>query len=144
MGCTGKTVGWGVLAALCLAGCQTPSSSGPGRRQQAASPQPPASPQQIEEALDRAQADYLDGRWWEVVVQATRVIEGAASPEEYYMAVKLLGLASCNRCDARPVAFAWKRLQPMDRASLRNQCDQHGVSISDDGVVTMKGGKTCD
>jgi len=94
--------------------------------------------EEVEQALDRAQAAYMDARWGDVVVESTKIIEGAATPEQYYAAVKLLGLGSCNRKDPRPVAFAWKRLQPADRASLRNECDQHGLTISDDGVVTKQ------
>jgi hypothetical protein len=97
-----------------------------------------SNPAEVEAALDRAQTAYMEGRWGDAVVEATRVTEGAASPEEYYMAVKILGLASCNRKDPRPVAFAWKRLHPADQASLRNECEQHGLSISEDGVVTAR------
>jgi len=97
-----------------------------------------SSPAEVDAALDRAQRAYMEGRWGEAVVEATRVAEGGASPEEYYMAVKILGLASCNRKDPRPVSFAWKRLQPADQASLRNECEQHGLSISEDGVVTTR------
>jgi hypothetical protein len=47
----------------------------------------------------------------------------------------VLGLASCNRKDARPVAFAWTRLQPQDRETLRAACEQSGLGIRDDGRV---------
>jgi hypothetical protein len=102
------------------------TSSSPGLRTSA----------EVSRALEAAQAAYLDGRWGDAVLKATAVIEGAASPEDYYMAVKILGMASCSRRDPRPVAFAWKRLEPADRDSLRNACAANGMAISDDGVVT--------
>ena len=70
------------------------------------------------------------------MLKATAVIEGAASPEQYYVAVKILGMASCSRKDPRPVAFAWKRLQPADRDSLKNACEQNGMTVTDQGMVT--------
>ncbi len=86
---------------------------------------------EVSEALGRADRAYLAGEWGEAVVQANRVIEGAASPEDYYAAVKILGLASCNRRDPRPAAFAYKRLQPADREHLRGVCQQAGVVLAE-------------
>lgn len=130
----------GRLMAICgvMLGCQGvgPSTGPPASPQRAT--RGAESPEEVARALDRAQAAYMDGRWGDAVVEATRVTEGGASPEEYYLAVKILGLASCNRKDPRPVAFAWKRLQPADQASLRNECEQHGLRISEDGVVTTR------
>jgi len=133
---------WGRLMAICglmLLGCQgagpSTNASTPPRHQATKGLE---SPEEVARALDQAQAAYMDGRWGDAVVEATRVTEGGASPEEYYVAVKILGLASCNRKDPRPVTFAWKRLQPADRASLRNECEQHGLRISEEGVVTTK------
>jgi hypothetical protein len=90
---------------------------------------------EVSQALERAQAAYLKGNWGDAVVEANKVMEGVATPEEYYQAVKVLGLASCNRKDARPVAFAWTRLQPQDRETLRAACEQSGLGIRDDGRV---------
>jgi hypothetical protein len=91
--------------------------------------------EEVARALERAQAAFLAGSWGEAVVLANRVLEGAASADEYYAAVKILGLASCARKDPRPVAFAWKRLLPADRESLKNQCETSGLRIDDGGQV---------
>jgi hypothetical protein len=107
-------------------GAQVTSSPSPGLRTSA----------EVSKALEAAQAAYLDGRWGDAVLKATAVIEGAASPEDYYMAVKILGMASCSRRDPRPVTFAWKRLEPADRDSLKNACAANGMTISESGVVT--------
>jgi hypothetical protein len=93
---------------------------------------------EVSDALDRAQSAYLAGKWGDAVVEANKVMEGAATPDEYYMAVKLLGLASCNRRDPRPVAFSWKRMQPIDRDALRSACEQNGLEINEQGEVKTR------
>lgn len=132
-----------IVVALMCCGC----ASAPAREQPAAPASAPAQggsgstglrdPAAVAEALQRAEGAYMDGRWGDAVVAATRVIEGAASPEDYYLAVKILGLASCHRKDTRPVSFAWSRLQAADREAVRTACSQHGLTISDEGVVTV-------
>jgi flavin-binding protein dodecin len=128
-----------VVVLLAAAGCAG-QQAGPSEQTTAVSSggEGLRSPEAVSQALDRAQDAYMNGRWGEAVTSATQVIEGAASPDEYYLAVKILGLASCARKDPRPVSFAWSRLLPADRASLRNECAQHDLSISDEGVVTPK------
>jgi hypothetical protein len=118
---------------LCCS-CATPEASG------GSSPSPSSAPttglrtsEEVGRALDLAQSAFLGGQWGEAVVQANRVLEGAASADEYYAAVKILGLASCARKDPRPVAFAWQRLLPADRESLRNQCEASGLTIDEKG-----------
>lgn len=115
-------------------------AAAPPQRQVAASSNSPGlrTEPEVTKALEAAQAAYLDGRWGDAVLKATAVIEGAASPEDYYLAVKILGMASCARKDPRPVTFAWKRLQPADRDSLKNACGQNGMTISNEGVVTAE------
>ena len=127
-----------VLALVLVSGCAAPQEPAAVSPTTAPSSQETGlrSADQVEQAIVRARAAYLEGRWGDVVVDATRVIEGAASPEQYYDAVKLLGLASCSRQDPGPVTFAFKRLQGADQASLRGVCGQHGIQISDDGQVT--------
>jgi hypothetical protein len=102
-------------------------------------PQRPATPasrteglrssEEVGAALQAAQRAYVSGDWGEAVVQSNRVIEGAASPDEYYAAVKILGLASCSRRDPRPAVFAARRLQPHDLNHLREVCQQNGVTL---------------
>ncbi len=102
-------------------------------------PQQPAAPmsrteglrssEEVNAALQAAHKAYLAGDWGEAVVQSNRVIEGAASPDEYYAAVKILGLASCSRRDPRPAGFAARRLQPHDLSHLREVCQQNGVTL---------------
>ncbi len=113
-------------------------AAAPQQKQVAASSNNPGlrTGPEVTKALETAQAAYLDGRWGDAVLKSTAVIEGAASPEDYYVAVKILGMASCSRKDPRPVTFAWKRLQPADRDSLKNACEQNGMTISNEGVVT--------
>ncbi len=91
--------------------------------------------EEVARALERAQAAFVAGRHGEAVVQANLVLEGAASSDEYYAAVKILGLASCARKDPRPVGFAWKRLLPADREGLKNQCEASGLTIDDQGAA---------
>jgi hypothetical protein len=93
---------------------------------------------EISKALEKAQAAYLGGNWGEVVLEANKVMEGAATPDDYYMAVKLLGLASCNRKDGRPVAFSYTRMKPSDQDALRAACEQNGLTIGADGRVESK------
>ena len=124
-----------LLLALCAA-CATARTS-PDEARPASQPGGAGlrSGAEVSRALERAQAAYLKGNWGDAVVEANRVMEGAATPEEYYQAVKVLGLASCNRKDSRPAAFAWQRLQPQDRETLRAACEQNGLGITDDGRV---------
>lgn len=130
-----------VLLLIAVAGCATePSSTKRALTSSGTITHRPAeelrSPEATSRALEEAQSAYLDGRWGDAVTKSTAVIEGAASPEDYYMAVKILGMASCARRDPRPVNFAWKRLQAADRDSLKNACAQHGLIISEQGVIT--------
>jgi hypothetical protein len=87
-------------------------------------------------ALEEAQLAYLDGDWSKAVIKATAVVEGAASADEYYLAVKILGMASCSRKDPRPASFAWKRLQAADRDTLKTACLQSGLTILANGEIT--------
>jgi hypothetical protein len=114
-------------------------ASAPQQKQVAASSNNPGlrTGPEVTKALEQAQAAYLDGHWGDAVLKATAVVEGAASPDDYYLAVKILGMASCSRKDPRPVTFAWKRLQPADRDSLKNACEQNGMTISSAGIVTV-------
>lgn len=126
---------WLLAPMILLCGC-------PGERGSSSQPTTPPrtiglrSAEEVAGALERAQAAFLAGSWGEAVVLANRVLEGAASADEYYAAVKILGLASCARKDPRPAAFAWKRLLPADRESLKNQCETNGLRIDDSGQVT--------
>jgi hypothetical protein len=130
------------LLALALAACASTPTSVPTSMPSKEAPEPRTdglrTSAEISQALEKAQAAYLSGSWGEVVLQANRVMEGAATPDEYYMAVKLLGLASCNRKDGRPVAFAYKRMKPSDQEALRAACEQNGLGISADGLVESK------
>lgn len=123
-----RAILWTPLVALALTGC-----SGPDAQQEPARPRPRVeglrSSGEVSAALQAAERAYMTGDWGEAVVQSNRVIEGAATPDEYYAAVKILGLASCNRRDLRPAAFALKRLQPEDRNHLRSTCEQNGVKL---------------
>lgn len=130
-----------LLLAAVVAGCATvPSSTRRALTSSGTVTHQPAeelrSPEATAKALEEAQSAYLDGRWGDAVTKSTAVIEGAASPDDYYMAVKILGMASCARRDPRPVNFAWKRLQPADRDSLKNACAHHGLIITEQGVIT--------
>jgi hypothetical protein len=119
------------LVALAVAGCPAPE----GQPQQPAAPRSGTGVEglrtsaEVAAALQAAERAYMSGDWGAAVVQANRVIEGAAAPDEYYAAVKILGLASCNRRDQRPAAFALKRLQPEDREHLRSTCEQNGIRL---------------
>lgn len=93
---------------------------------------------EVTAALDRAAVAYVDGRWGDVVTETSMVIESKASPDDFYFAVRMLGLASCNRKDAKPVAFAWKRLKPNDRDALTSECERNGLTISPKGEVTKQ------
>ena len=127
-------IGAWCLLVLGVLGCA--STPGPGKKEYTSGENELRDPTVATRSLDKAQAAYLAGRWDEAVVAATRVIEGGAGSEEYYVAVKILGMASCNRKDPRPVAFAWIRLQPADRDALRGECSQNGLHITDEGKVT--------
>lgn len=121
------TVAVGLTTSLIVTACPppppqrpaTPTSSAEGSR----------SSEEVSAALQAAQKAYLAGDWGEAVVQSSRVMEGAASPDEYYAAVKILGLASCSRRDPRPATFAARRLQPHDLGHLREVCQQNGVTL---------------
>lgn len=129
-----------VLILIGYAACVTPQAT-PDEAKPASQPSGTVglrSSAEVSQALERAQAAYLKGDWGEAVVEANKVMEGAATADEYYQAVKVLGLASCNRKDARPVAFAWKRLQTTDRETLRSACEQNGLGISDSGLVESR------
>jgi hypothetical protein len=127
------------LVALGLAGCPAPEAqpqqpatpkSGEGRREAPmARVEGLRTSGEVAAALQAAERAYMAGDWGNAVVQANRVLEGAASPEEFYAAVKILGLASCNRRDERPAAHALKRLQPEDREHLRSACEQNGIKL---------------
>jgi len=134
-----------LIVQLLLAGCVEQQGAEPARPAATREARPAAAggdrvglrtSQQVARALQEAQAAYMDGRHGDAVLRATAVIEGAASPEEYYDAVKILGLASCARKDPRPVSFAYKRLEPADREGLRSACEASGLMITDQGVVT--------
>lgn len=133
------------LSLLWLPGCVEQQGAGPASPAAGREARPAASggdraglrtSQAVARAMQEAQAAYMDGRYGDAVLKATAVIEGAASPEDYYDAVKILGLASCARKDPRPVTFAYKRLEPADRESLKNACAAAGLTITDQGLVT--------
>jgi hypothetical protein len=130
------------LLGACASTSQGEAEAGPGRATQegpTASSQPSGSeqrsPQGATDALRRADSAFLSGDFGAAVVEANRVMEGAASPEEYYAAVKILGLASCNRKDPRPVAHAFGRMTPTDQEGLKRECERNGLSITPDGRV---------
>ena len=123
------------LVLLSLCSCATPQATPDEAKPSQQGSAGLRSGAAVSQALERAQSAYLKGNWGDAVVEANKVMEGAATPEEYYQAVKVLGLASCNRKDARPAAFAWARLQPQDRETLRAACEQNGLGITDDGRV---------
>ena len=120
------------VAVLACVDCGPPAAP---QRQEPAKPSSRVeglrSSSEVSAALQAAEKAYLAGSWGDAVVQSNRVMEGMATPDEYYAAVKILGLASCNRRDARPAAFALKRLQPEDRDHLRSVCEQNGVKLPD-------------
>ena len=91
---------------------------------------------EVSAALQTAQRAFLGEKWGEAVVHANKVMEGVASPEQYYVAIKILGMASCNRGDARPIGFAYTRLTPADREGLRRECALNGIAISKTGAVS--------
>jgi hypothetical protein len=127
-----------LLVLPAFGGCKSASASRPV--ESAAVKQNPVlrEPEQVAAALQAANDAFMASDWGEAVLQANRVMEGNASPEQYYEAVKILGLASCNRRDALPVGHAWKRLSPDDRGSLQRECAQNGIIVSDDGRVTSE------
>jgi hypothetical protein len=130
-----------------LAGCASGAAAGPAagggtsgaasNTSGAAPTDPPRTSSEVAAALARAQAAFVAGDWGKAVVEANRVMEGAAAADEYYAAVQVLGLASCARRDPRPVAFAWKRLLPVDRVVLKESCAARGITISDEGRVDV-------
>jgi len=91
---------------------------------------------EVSAALRAAQEAFLAEKWGQAVVSANKVMEGVASAEQYYAAIKILGMAACNRKDLRPIAFAWSRLGPADKDSLKRECALNGLSISKTGSVT--------
>lgn len=125
---------------VALAACSGPAAEQP----------PPAEPlasvtaqgeddlrteQAVSETLRKAETAFMDGRWGDVVVDAGRVMRGLASPEEYYAAARLLGIASCKRKDTRPLHDVWLRLLPVDRERLRAECKDAGITLDDEGQV---------
>jgi hypothetical protein len=117
-----------VVVAAC-AGCA--ATDAPRRRSEPPAPRVEGlrSGADVSAALRLAEKAYLAGDWGETVVQANRVMEGVAAPDEYYAAVKLLGLASCSRRDLRPAVFAQQRLQPEDRDQLQSVCEENGLKL---------------
>lgn len=128
-----------LLLAVSACGSKPPAKIGPEGPQQGYTKGQESlrTDEQVTQALDAAQAAFLAEKWGDAVVNANRVLEGAAGPEQFYAALKILGLASCNRRDTRPVAYVWSRMQPADRDSLRRECALNGVSISKSGVATL-------
>jgi len=91
---------------------------------------------EVVSALRAAESAFLAEKWGVAVVKANKVMEGIASAEQYYAAIKILGMASCNRKDLRPIAHAWSRLGPADKDSLSRECALNGLTISKTGSVT--------
>ena len=91
---------------------------------------------EVATALRTAENAFLAANWGVAVVNANKVMEGIASAEQYYAAIKILGMASCNRKDLRPIAHAWSRLGPADKESLRRECALNGLVIGKTGSVT--------
>jgi hypothetical protein len=120
------------------AGCKSAPDPRPGQSVPVEKNPILREPEEVAAALQAANDAFMDGRWGDAVVQANRVMEGNASQEQYYGALKILGLASCNRGDARPVAHVWQRLAPEDRGSLQRECAQNGILVGDDGKVTRE------
>lgn len=83
----------------------------------------------VSNRLKDAEMAYLEGRFGDAVVAANQVMQGLASPEQFYSAVKILGLASCSRRDLRPIHHAYKRLNQDDRESLRKACAEQGITL---------------
>jgi len=84
---------------------------------------------EVVNVLSRAERAYVAGEWGDAILAAAAVMEGNASPEQYYAALKILGHASCGRKDARPAVFVMSRLNPVDRDSLRRDCARQGISV---------------
>ena len=91
---------------------------------------------EVAAALQAAETAFLAAKWGEAVVNANKVMEGVASAEQYYSAVKILGMASCNRKDLRPITHAYSRLGPDDKEGLRRECALNGLIVSKTGSVT--------
>lgn len=91
---------------------------------------------EVMEALHRAETAFIKEQWGDAVVYAARVIEGDSLPEQHYAALKILGMAGCNRKDPMPIRTAWQRLLPPERQAMQRQCAQNGLRIAEDGSVT--------
>ena len=127
--------------ALILAACSGPAAEQPPTAEPLATvttagEQDLRTEQAVSETLRRAETAFMEGRWGAVVVDAGRVMRGLASPEEYYAAARLLGIASCKRKDTRPLHEVWLRLMPVDRQRLRAECEEAGIILDDEGMVT--------
>lgn len=117
---------------------RTPSAKAPTKEefQYSSGDKPLRTEAEVVAALHAAESAFLAEKWGVAVVNANKVMEGIASAEQYYAAIKILGLASCNRKDLRPIAHAWSRLGPADKDSLSRECALNGLTISKTGSVT--------
>ena len=124
-------------AAIITSCTRTPSSKTPPKEefQYSTGDKSLRTEAEVAAALQAAETAFLGEKWGVAVVNANKVMEGIASAEQYYAAIKILGMASCNRKDLRPITFAWSRMGPADKESLRRECELNGLSISKTGSV---------
>jgi hypothetical protein len=98
----------------------------------------PSSIPSAERALTRAEYAYRTGDYSRTIEESGRVIKSPGTSDQYYQAVKLIGLASCKSQNSYAALFAWKRLTPKDRQMVQNLCQQQNIPTPRPDQLTIR------